>query len=318
MCPAKREMNAKVRGTICGIVAAMCYGTNPLGALPLYADGINACTVLFYRFGTAVLMLGLLMLAQHKSFALSRQEAGILAGLGVLFASSSLSLFFSFYFMSAGIASTLLFVYPVMVAVSFHERVTVSTVSSIALALCGIGLLYRGDDGAALDTNGVTLVMISSLTYALYIIIVNKSPLRLSSIKLTFYVLIFAVCTVFVTSLFQPTTHIQLLATPRQWGLAFMLGLLPTVMSLVLMVIAVHDIGSTPTAIMGALEPLTAVVISVLVFGEAFTWRLAAGIVLILAAVILIVIGKNIHFNSLTRIVSPVGKILVKLWRWKQ
>ena len=315
-------MNAKIRGTLCGIVAAVCYGTNPLGALPLYADGINACTVLFYRFSLAALLLGLLMGIQHKTFALARQELAIIAGLGVLFASSSTSLFFSFYFMSAGIASTLLFVYPVMVAVimavCFHERVTVSTVSSIVLALCGIALLYRGDDGTALNADGVALVMVSSLTYALYIIIVNKSPLRLSSVKLTFYVLIFAALTVVAVSLFQPATHLQLLATPRQWGLAVMLAILPTVMSLVLMVIAVHDIGSTPTAIMGALEPLTAVVISVSLFGEAFTWRLAAGIVLILAAVIIIVVGKNIHFNSLTRVASPVGKILVKLWRWKQ
>ena len=308
-------MNAKLRGTLCGIIAAVCYGTNPLGALPLYADGINACSVLFYRFTTAVLMLAVLMLVQRKSFAVSGRELMILAGLGILFASSSLSLFFSFYLISAGIASTLLFVYPVMVAiimaVCFHERITVATVVSIAL-------LYRGDDGSVLNPNGVALVMVSSLTYALYIIIVNKSPLRMSSIKLTLYVLIFAALTVVVTSLFQPATQLQLLHTPQQWGLAFMLGLLPTVMSLVLMVIAVHDIGSTPTAIIGALEPVTAVVISVALFGELLTVRLVIGILLILGAVMLIVAGKNIHFNSLTRVASPVGKILVKLWRWKQ
>ena len=140
----------------------------------------------------------------------------------------------------------------------------------------------------------------------------------MSSIKLTLYVLIFAALTVVVTSLFQSATQLQLLHTPQQWGLAFMLGLLPTVMSLVLMVIAVHDIGSTPTAIIGALEPVTAVVISVALFGELLTVRLVIGILLILGAVMLIVASKNIHFNSLTRVASPVGKILVKLWRWKQ
>lgn len=183
-----------------------------------------------------------------------------------------------------------------------------ATVVSIALSLVGIALLYRGDDGSVLNPNGVALVMVSSLTYALYIIIVNKSPLRMSSIKLTLYVLIFAALTVVVTSLFQPATQLQLLHTPQQWGLAFMLGLLPTVMSLVLMVVAVHDIGSTPTAIIGALEPVTAVVISVALFGELLTVRLVIGIILILGAVMLIVAGKNIHFNSLTRVASPVGK----------
>lgn len=314
-------MNAKLRGTLCGIMAAVFYGTNPLGALPLYADGVNACSVLFYRFSLAVVLLAVVMAVQRKSFAVTRKELALLACLGVVFSSSSLSLFFSFYFMSAGIASTILFVYPVMVAVImavfFKEKVTASTVLSIALALCGIALLYRGDDGTTLSTAGVTLVLISSYTYAMYIIIVNKSPLRMSSLKLTFYVLIFATLTVALMSLTDPANHLQLLATPAQWGLGLMLAVLPTVMSLMLMVVAVHDIGSTPTAIMGALEPVTAVVISVLVFGEAFTARLAVGIVLILTAVTLIVVGKNLHFNSLTRVASPVGHIIVKLWRWK-
>ena len=88
-------------------------------------------------------------------------------------------------------------------------------------------------------------------------------------------------------------------------------------MSLLLMVVAVHDVGSTPTAIMGALEPVTAMIISVALFGEVFTARIGLGIVLVLIAVTLIVVGKNIHFNSLTRVVSPVGRVLVKLWRWK-
>ena len=208
-------MNAKVRGTLCGIVAAACYGTNPLGALPLYAEGVNACSVLFYRFSLAVVLLAAIMAVQRKSFAVTRRELAMLAGLGVTFSSSSLSLFFSFYFMSAGIASTILFVYPVMVAVImavfFKERVTATTVLSILLALAGIALLYKGDDGTALSTIGVVLVFISSLTYALYIIIVNKSPLRMSALKLTFYVLIFAALTVGVMSLTAPANHLQLL-----------------------------------------------------------------------------------------------------------
>ena len=129
--------------------------------------------------------------------------------------------------------------------------------------------------------------------------------------------IIFAALTVGVMSLTAPANHLQLLTTPTQWGFAVMLAVLPTVMSLLLMVVAVHDVGSTPTAIMGALEPVTAMIISVALFGEVFTARIGLGIVLVLIAVTLIVVGKNIHFNSLTRVVSPVGRVLVKLWRWK-
>lgn len=299
----------------------MFYGANPLGALPLYADGINTCSVLFYRYAIAVVVLAAVMAVRRKPLAVSRRDLAIMALLGVLFAASSLSLFMSFLFMGAGVASTLLFVYPVMVAVImavfFKERVTRSTVLAIALALTGVALLYKGDGGKPLSGVGVSLVMVSSLTYALYIIIVNKSPLRMSSVKMTMYVLTFSVAVAVAMSFTDPANHLQLLHTPRQWGLALLLAVVPTVLSLLLMVIAVHDVGSTPTAIMGALEPVTAVVISVALFGELVTARLVIGIVLILAAVLLTVVGKNIHFNSITRVVSPVGHVLVKLWRWK-
>lgn len=313
-------MQSKLKGYLCGIGAAVCYGTNPLGALYLYEDGINANSVLFYRFALAVVMLGMLMAAQRKSLKVSRRELSLLCALGVVFSTSSITLYFSFCFMDAGIASTLLFVYPVMVAVImallFKERLPAVSVFAIMLALSGIAMLYHGDGGATLSTRGVMLVMFSSLSYAVYIVVVNKSPLRMSSMKLTFYVLFFGMLTV-LTNSFITGLHIQMLTTPRMWSCAFMLALLPTVFSLVLMTISVHETGSTPTAVMGALEPLTAVVIGVAVFGEQLTPRLAAGIVLILTAVIMIIAGKSLFQTRVFSVVSHLGHVIFKTWRWK-
>ena len=313
-------MDAKLRGTVCGIAAAVFYGTNPLGAMNLYADGISTNSTLFYRFGLAVVMLGVMMAVQRKSFALTRRELVTLAILGVFMSTSSTTLYFSFNFIDVGIASTLLFVYPVMVAVImatlFHEKVTAATVVAILLSLAGIALLNQTGNGTSLSLWGVTLVMLSSLTYAIYIVVVNKSSLRMSSVKLTFYVLLFGLFTIYGYTLAMGET-VQLLVTPKQWMYAAQLALMPTVLSLVLMVIAVHDIGSTPTAIMGAIEPITAVAIGVLVFGENFTPRLALGIVLILTAVLLIIGGKEMSPHKITLAISRVGKRLAKTWRWK-
>ena len=313
-------MDAKLRGTVCGIAAAVFYGTNPLGAMNLYADGISTNSTLFYRFGLAVIMLGVMMAVQRKSFALTRRELVTLAILGVFMSTSSTTLYFSFNFMDVGIASTLLFVYPVMVAVImatlFHEKVTAATVVAILLSLAGIALLNQTGNGTSLSLWGVTLVMLSSLTYAIYIVVVNKSSLRMSSVKLTFYVLLFGLFTIYGYTLAMGET-VQLLVTPKQWMYAAQLALMPTVLSLVLMVIAVHDIGSTPTAIMGAIEPITAVAIGVLVFGENFTPRLALGIVLILTAVLLIIGGTEMSPHNITWAISRVGKRLAKTWRWK-
>ena len=315
-------MNSRLKGILCGVGAAVSYGMNPLGALPLYADGINTTTVLFYRYGLAVILLGLFMAVKRKSFSITLKEFVILVPLGVLFALSSLTLFASFHFMDAGVASTLLFVYPVMVAIImaifFKERITFVTVLSILLSLSGIALLYRGGDGGVLDTTGVLLVMLSSLTYALYIVIVNKSSLRMSSLKLTFYVLLVGVLLITSCSFFgDGETRIQILTTPSMWLHASILAVFPTIVSLLLMVVAVHEIGSTPTAVIGALEPLTAVMLGVTLFGEELTLRLSVGITFILSAVILIILGNSISLNRITVVVGNFGHLLAKYWRWK-
>ena len=315
-------MDSRLKGILCGIGAAVSYGMNPLGALPLYADGINTNTVLFYRYGLAVIFLALFMLVNRKSFTITLRETVVLVPLGVLFVLSSLTLFASFHYMDAGVASTLLFVYPVMVAVMmalfFKERITAVTVFSILLSLTGIVLLYRGGDGEVLNTTGVLLVLLSSLTYAVYIVIVNKSSLRMSSVKLTFYVLLVGVLFILGYSFFGgEEAEIQILTTPSMWLHASILAVFPTVVSLLLMVVAVHEIGSPPTAVIGALEPLTAVVLGVTLFGEEFTSRLAIGIMLILSAVILIVLGNSVSINRITMVIGRFGHVLLKHWRWK-
>lgn len=287
----------------------------------MYADGVNTNTILLGRYGIAAIILMAIMLFQKKSFTVTRKELFVLAPLGFLFSASSVTLYASFLYMDAGIACTILFMYPVMVAIMmsmfFKERITLNTLVSIALALCGIGLLYNGSDGVALSTAGVMLVMVSALTYAVYIIILNKSSLRMSSVKMTFYELLFGIVLIVLNSLIGSGGHIQVLSTPSMWLHASILALFPTVISLMLMVEAVHDVGSTPTAVMGALEPITAVAIGVILFGEVFTPRLATGILMVLMAVILIIVGKSLSIHSITRVIGKFGHVLVKHWRWK-
>lgn len=185
----------KIIGTICGIGAAVCYGTNPLGALNLYKQGMQTNSVLFYRFGLAWLILAVVMLFRKETLRVSRKEFGTLTLLGVLFTISSLTLYLSFRHMAAGVASTILFTYPVMTAVImalfFKERVTKRIVSAIVLSLAGVALLYWSDLGGRLSTVGVLLVLASALSYALYIIVVDRSPLPMSSFKINFYVVLY-------------------------------------------------------------------------------------------------------------------------------
>lgn len=289
--------NNKTKGFILGAIAAASYGMNPLFTLPLYSAGMSVDTVLFYRYSLAVIVLGIMMKFQKQSFAIKRVDVLPLCIMGLLFAFSSLFLFMSYNYMDAGIASTILFVYPVLVAiimaVVFKEKVSPITMFSIALAFVGISMLCKSPGGQTLSLVGITFVLLSSLSYAIYIVGVNRSSLKDMPIaKLTFYVLLFGL-SVYVVRL-QFCTELQVIPTPMLWINAVSLAVFPTVISLVTMTKAIHYIGSTPTAILGALEPVTALFFGVLVFGEQLTPRIILGILMVITAVTLIIGGKSL------------------------
>ena len=175
-------MNTKTTGYVLGVIAAATYGMNPLFALPLYEAGMNPDSVLFLRYLFAIPVLGIMIKARGRDFKLKRKEILPLMIMGLLVALSSLTLFQSYNYMEAGIASTLLFVYPIMVAVImalfFKEKLTMQTILCILLALGGIGLLYKGEDGSTLSLTGILLVVVSALSYAIYIVSVNRPVLR--------------------------------------------------------------------------------------------------------------------------------------------
>lgn len=270
---------------------------NPLFALPLYAGGMDADSVLFFRYLFAIPILGAMIKMRGRSFAIQPRPALALVAMGIMMAFSSLFLFQSYNYMDAGIASSLLFVYPVMVAVMmtcvFHERLTIITILCMALALGGIGLLYNGENGVTLSLTGTIMVFLSALTYAVYIVFINRSRLNsLPTVKVTFYVLLFG-WVVFAIRLIASGT----IALPAQWylwGNLVALAIFPTAISLLCTTRAIQYIGSTPTAILGALEPVTAVIIGITVFGEKLTPRSATGIVLIIVAVTLVVAGGSV------------------------
>lgn len=290
-------MNVKAKGYILGAVAAATYGMNPLFALPLYKAGMNPDSVLFFRYLFAIPVLGMMIVARGRSFKLKRKEVLPLIIMGLLVALSSLALFQSYNYMDVGIASTLLFVYPILVAlimwIAFKEKLTLPTVLCILLALGGIGLLYKSGDGSTLNLTGIILVMISALSYAIYIVGVNQSTLKnLATLSLTFYVLLFGLVLFLVRVDFGQSLRVA--ETWYLWGNLIALAIFPTTISFLCTTQAIQYIGSTPTAILGALEPLTAVFFGVVVFGESLTLRLSCGMLMIILAVTLIIAGGNI------------------------
>lgn len=298
-------MNNNTKGILNGVIASVSYGMNPLFALPLYAQGIEVNSVLFYRYFFAVVIYFLWLKCVKKiSLKIAKCELVPLFFLGIFFSLSSLTLFESFHYIEAGIACTILFIYPVIVAlimaIFFKEKITKTVVSAIFLTSIGIALLYKGKPDSVLNLKGVAIVLASAFLYAFYIVGVKsiKAIKSMNSAKLSFYVMLFGLL-VYVVNL-KFCTNLQGLTTITAWLFVIGLAIFPTIISLETIGIAIKLIGSTNTAILGALEPLTAIFFGILFFNESLTLRISIGVILILFGVFLIISGKMTSNNKIT------------------
>ena len=288
----------KLKGVAYGLLTSVTFGLIPLFTLPLMHRGLASDSILFYRFSAATVALGCMMLAKGETFRVAWRDVPLLVLMALFYTASSMFLLYGYEVMGAGVATTLHFTYPifttVLLAVLFGERASWVTWLAIVLAVGGVARLSLQGTELKLDAWGVIVVLLSAVGYASYIVSVNKSRLReMHSRKLAFYVFLFTALTFTVKTGAQQS--LQPLPDWGSAGLVVLLAVMPTVISNITLLLAVRHIGGTLTSILGAMEPVTAVAIGALVFGEAFTATEAAGIVLILTAVVLVILGSRIR-----------------------
>ncbi|PJJ66983.1 DMT family transporter [Chryseobacterium geocarposphaerae] len=285
----------KLRGYVLGIISAISYGLLPIFILPIKHAHFSLDVTLFYRFLFSVLMIGGYLLYSKESFLISKKELLVFAVLGICYALSSEFLFLGYDYLTPGIASTVLFIYPVIVALimffSYKEKLTKLSILSLFLAFAGVIILCLKGNSMEINYLGLGIVMLSSVFYALYIVIVNKSKVQASGFKLSFYSMLFTSGFFMAKAILGNESFI--IPSANTFFNFLIFAFLTTVISSLCLVYAIKDIGSTPAAILGALEPVVAVLISVLLFHENFTFNLFLGIVLILIGVILNVITEN-------------------------
>ena len=280
------------------MATSVTFGLIPLFTLPLIGKGMVYDSILFYRFLFASLALAAVMLVKKETFRIDLRDLPVFILLAFFYTFSSLFLLYGYGYMGAGVATTLHFTYPVFVPLImfflFREKTGWLTWLSIALAVCGVALLSLPESGLSADVKGIVIVLLSAVAYGSYIVGVNKSRVRnMNSRKLAFYVFVFT--TIIFGIKDMASGSLQLPPDPVSSCNLFFLAVLPTVVSNITLVLAVQNIGGTLTSVLGALEPLTAVCIGALVFGEDFTLREGFGILLVLTAVTVIILTGTIQ-----------------------
>lgn len=274
-----------------GIITGISYGLNPLFGMPLIRDGVSIGSILFFRYAIAVLLLGGFLLLTRQSFRITLRQAGVLLVLGLLYTCSSLFLFEAYNYIASGLATTLVFLYPAMVAIIMvFLRVVPSwpVWVSLVATFVGVIIMTQGDSSQAIHPAGVVLSLASAFVYSLFIVIINRSKTisTLSNTVLTFYALLVGTVVflgrVLLSSEGGLTTGIE---GCTAWCNLLALALLPTIVSTASLAIATRNIGATKASVLGVFEPITAILVGTLVLGEALTTHILVGILLSMAAV---------------------------------
>ena len=245
-----------LRGVLYAVVSSATFGLIPLFSIPLLQGGMSSPAILFYRFGLAAAMMGLIALATRRPLRITWPQTGTLLLLGAMYSVTALGLLRSYTYIPSSVATTINFLYPLGVAIVmtlfFREKNSVWLLVAILISLVGVALLSWGDIGGPQSDRaivGVGFAGATVLTYTIYIVGVKKSRIsRLDPMIQAFYVLLFSACFFLVYAL--STTGAPLPGKWHLWQNLLLLALVPTVVSNLTLVLAIKEIGSTMTSIL--------------------------------------------------------------------
>lgn len=288
----------RIKGILYAAVSSSTFGLAPFFSITLLLAGFSSFEVLSYRWGVAAITLIIIGLLSGCNFRLGKKDFAVVFCLSLFRATTSFSLIIAYQNIASGVASTIHFMYPLAVALVmmffFREKKSVWVIIAVLMSLFGASMLSSGELNVEKGNTVVGLIgaCISVFSYAGYIIGVRKTrAVQINSTVLTCYVM--GIGTVLYLIGAGCTSGIRMVTDGYTWLIILGLALPATAISNITLVQAIKYAGPTLTSILGAMEPLTAVVIGVLAFNELFTVNSAVGILLILIAVGIVVFRER-------------------------
>lgn len=286
-----------IKGLLFAIVSSATFGLIPLFAIPAIQAGVALNSVLFYRFFISAAVVGVILLFRKTDLRITLKEFITVFILGFFYAGTALLLTEAYFYIPSGVATTIHFLYPVVVTLImilfFKDKASVPVITATALAVTGVYLLSRGEGSGSVHMTGIILALITVIMYAFYIIGVNKSCVnKMDGLKMTFYVL-FSCAVIFLINAVIRDGFISGIPSAKAWADIILLALIPTLVSDFTLILAVQRIGSTTTAVLGCMEPVTAVSMGVLFLHEPCGIPQFTGIAITLVAVTTVIIASN-------------------------
>lgn len=298
---AKKKRRITINGLFYAAISSISFGFSPLFSIYLLAAGLSDFDVLSYRWSIAAIVLLVYAACKKKALRInSFDEAWKILLLSALRSITSITLLIGFANIASGVATTINFMYPVVVVICmmlfFGEQKSLINLLAIILSIFGVYLMASGD-GLEIEggnvTLGLTCSIISAVSYAAYYILMKRTKAdKIEVVKFTTWIMIMSAF-YFIICGFVFNGRIAVVTDGTLWLYILGLGLWSTMISNFTGVKAVRRIGPTLTSIMGALQPLTAVILGALFLDEHLGFRSLIGIILIMIAVAIVVTHQN-------------------------
>lgn len=290
------EMNLKnYKGIIYAIMSSAAFGLMPIFAKLAYENGSNPTSVLIFRFILAALMLFLYLKLKKINMGINKKQLIILLFIGSIgYTVTTHTLFRAYDSLGAGLATTLHFIYPAVVCligfICFKDKLGKRKVASLLLAAVGVYSLIAFED-KTLNLVGVALALLSGVTYGINVIALGLKEIKVLDNRVaTMYLSIFAAFGMLIDGIFGGTIVLKF---NGEIILSYIgIALVSTILSIILLLKAIDEIGAASASILGTFEPIVSIILGVLIFKETLSITLAIGTGLILISTVILAKDK--------------------------
>ena len=276
------------KGYIYTALSAIIFGLMPLLTKIIIARGATSLTIPFFRVFYVTIVLFLVL--KIKKIDLHLEKRDLISAILTSIFGSGLTIIIlneSYNYVDTGIATSLHFLYPLFVAILccffYGEKIKKKQMIPLSFALVGIICFMSKGNGSLF---GYFLAIASGLTYAFYLVKMDKSGLvKMNALKLSFYLALFTTIEIFTMNLFMQEVVFKMDAL--SYGLLLVLALSSSFLATVLLQKGVLLLGSTRASFICLLEPVTSMIVGILWLNEAFTLNKGLGGLAIIISLII-------------------------------
>ncbi|WP_326911050.1 DMT family transporter [Sedimentibacter sp. MB31-C6] len=283
----------KTRGLIYAILAGFIYGFTPILGKLSYMEGSNTLSLTFYRSLLSIPFIFGILKYKKIPLAITKQEIKKLAILSSLGPSlTAITLYGAYNYISVGMTTTIHYIYPVLVAavsvIIFKEKISKEKILALVLSTIGVALFFEG----SFSIVGVILALLSGVIYGAHLLYIDKSGLNaMYPFKISLFLSAFASIYMFIFGMISKTLVFNM--SIKGWIYTLLVSIFVSVLANTLITMAVKNVGPTVTAIVGMFEPITSILLGIILLNEPFTLKNIFACILILTGVLIITLIKE-------------------------